>query len=123
MWTLTDTEMGSTATFTVLSGGIRETREIPTGVFYPLRGTNPLVITGVARASRLLTPDWYVVGNAEWAAVKAVLLSGHRLVISDEYGISFPCRVSGSYEVEIVDAPSRNVLPRRRIKVELVGVE
>ena len=122
MWTLTDTETGATATFDVLSGGIVETKEIPTGIFYPLRGVNPLVITGVPRASILRTPDWYVVGASEWVSLRDILTSGHRLTIADEYGLTYPCRVTGSYEVEIIDAPSRNVIPRRRVRVELVGV-
>lgn len=122
MWSLQDTEVGTTATFDVLSGGIVESKQIPTGIFYPLRGVTPLVITGVPRASTLRTPDWYIVGNAQWVTLREILTSGHRLLITDETGASYACRVTGSYEVELVDAPSRAVVPRRRVRVELVGV-
>jgi hypothetical protein len=121
-WTLTDTDTATSVTFTVPAGETVEVVEQPTGVWYPLRGSAPMVTVGPARLAGLSTPDWLVIGDAAWAQMKAILTAGHRLTITDDMGAVSTVRVDGGYQMRVEDTPNRGTSPRRRVKVKLVGV-
>lgn len=108
--------------FVPLSGEIEQQYEMPTGVFWPLRGTDPVVQYGDMRKAALSTPVWLVKGDAARATMVSVLSSKKRLTLTDDTATVKYVRVVGGFGIRTQDTPERDTQPRYLVTVTLQEV-
>lgn len=119
-WTLSGN--GSTVNFEVLAGDIIVNQKQDTAILWPLRGASPIVQSGSARVPSLETPEWLSTSNSQHLQIMSIITSGSRITITTDTGEVFNAVVSGDVVFKIEDTPDRDIRPRRRYIVPLVGV-
>lgn len=119
-WTLSDTQGALSVSFTPVSGSVKRQYEKPTGVFYPLRGSTPVIQYGPTRLSSIETPQWFIQGST--TTIVALLSTGHRLALTDDTGSTRYVKVVGQFTVELQDTPDRATSPKYLVSTTLVEV-
>ncbi len=120
MWSIANGSV--TVSFTPLSGEIEQNYEIPTGVFWPLRGSDPVIQYGPVRKPSITTPQWLIQGDTAKTQMIAVLGPRKRLTLTDDTtGVKY-VKVIGSYSIRTQDTPDRDTNPRYIVTVTLQEV-
>lgn len=122
-WSITNTATGTSASFDVAAGDVNYVATKQTGVFYPLRGSSPFVVSGPTRVTTPKLPELITYTNTQYAALYAILTSGSRLKLTDDLGVESYVFVTGDVNVRVVDTPDRGAgVLHRYITVNFIGV-
>ncbi|WP_375425497.1 hypothetical protein [uncultured Friedmanniella sp.] len=121
-FSITEPVSGLTVVLRPVAGDITIDEGYETAVHRSLRGNSVWVTEGDPQIPTITIPEVMFRSQSELAVLRQIRKLSRRVVLTDDMGVEWPCRFTGSFTYRSVDVPDREVLPLFYAKLSLVGV-